>query len=747
MNSMSASRLVLREKLVLIVAAMCSMMPPAVAAEWWRPRADRALDDVPALATTGMSGGATVPDGRVLPEGAIVFGFNNALEPGFPGIVKAENFQFGIGLLPFVELTGRLANYPKDHDRTLGHRDLSANVKVTLPRILRYQPDIAFGLNDLGGGAPLFGAKFIAVSESVGPLRLRAGVAHGEAYLNGPFGGADLAIGRSGLTLFLERNSQASFAGLRYTLPPSEVLGNFRLVATALQPFRINNLGGSQNVGASVGVNLVMSFAENGRRSRRVVSEFSPIWTPPPGYEYAAPLLPQAAQSTGTVMQAGVVSVSSSAIVPAAQQQAESDTMQKIQSALSAAGLERVRIGMDGSTLIVEFENHRFNQNEVDAIGIVLGVASSMASAEVENVAAVVKKANMPLYMIRVDRAAYFTFTQSGDQNDVKSLLTFQYRPTYSDNVRWINSTDAPRGYSRFRIVPSLLKFVGTDVGVLDYSLAADIQGFVPLWKGAELSTSFLTSLAESDNVAHGIFGYAQQRSGLKSLTLSQSFWLTDKLLNVSSLGKFLYDDVGIQNEMTFFTPKSGDLIRMQYTYLRRSDQYYGDASGAGGAFNSGDYRPRNEVTKTGSVSYLWNYQPLGISIETSYNRYVGKDIGPMIFLNRWFGDVQAQAFVRKSNLETRVGFGLAFPLTPRQGMRPGWSHLEGAANFPLRLETRYARKGSCNCITNGIVQEMPMVYSSSINLLNQGRIGRDYLLSQLQRMREAAYLYANLAH
>jgi hypothetical protein len=51
------------------------------------------------------------------------------------------------------------------------------------------------------------------------------------------------------------------------------------------------------------------------------------------------------------------------------------DRQDALQKALVATGLERVRVGIQGSNLVVEYENHRYGQNEADAIGVVLGLA------------------------------------------------------------------------------------------------------------------------------------------------------------------------------------------------------------------------------------------------------------------------------------------------------------------------------------------------------------------------------------
>jgi hypothetical protein len=255
-----------------------------------------------------------------------------------------------------------------------------------------------------------------------------------------------------------------------------------------------------------------------------------------------------------------------------------------------------------------------------------------------------------------------------------------------------------------------------------------NIQAYVPLWKGAEAGISYVRTLAESDDVKHGFLGYAQQPNKLKAAILSQAFWVTDRVLNVTTGGKFNYEATGFQNETTWFVPYRDDQVRLQASRMHRID-FYG---------------LRQDI-RAASASYLWTYQPLGFTAELAYNRYQSKDKGPSLQLSRWYGDVQAQAYIRTSEADKKVGFSLAFPLTPRQGMRPGWTHIEGSSSFPFKLETRLASKGECNCITNSVVEELPMVYSARGNLLNHARTGKDYFVSQLQRMREAALVYASV--
>ncbi len=699
-----------------VTVCLCAILPLIAQAETGA--------DFRALSTSGGSGGLNVPDGGGLAEGAVVLGVNNFRDPQFSAYRPGQTYQFGVGLFEYLEFSGRLSNYPINKNGDLGIRDLSANIKVTLPRLLRYQPEIALGWNDLGGGAPIFSTKYLAASQSFGPLRLTLGGARGKSYMSRTFGGAELILWNTGAAFLLEHNNGAFHLGARYVTPALSGIGNARFALAAQRSVGARDGFGGKVDRSALTASLSIPFGENARNPRRVAMADEPVWIPPPETQHAPHALEANASAASSAAREPVA-----AARPAARPDpdaAQDAALARLQDALVAAGLERVRVGIRGSELVIEYENHRYNQNEVDAIGIALGGGARVIAPELLSVSVITKKAGLALYQTSVRRAEYAQFLLDGDDYEVKRTLSLGYRPELR-GVRWIKPA-GPRGLSRVRVDPQLVKFVGTEIGVFDYALALNTQAFVPLWTGAELTTSVISTVAESHNVSHGFFGYAQQRNGLKSAIASQAFWVGPQILNVTSGGKFLYDDVGVQNETTWFLPYHDDQVRVQYTRTRHVEL------------------PFITWNELGSVSYLWNYAPLGATVELAYNDYVENDRGPSVQVSRWFGDIQAQLYVRKSNLETRVGFSLAMPLTPRQGMKPGWTHLEGASSFPFKLETKLAKPGECNCITQGVVAEMPMVYSARVNLLNQGRMGREYLATQLQRMREAALIYSPVA-
>jgi hypothetical protein len=704
----------------------------------------------PALTNGGPSGGLTIPDGRILPDGDVVLGINNYVDPQYRTADGYVNYLFGIGLFPYFELSGRITNYTEFDEENYLARDLSANVKATVPKIFNWQPDIAFGSNDMGGGAKHFHSNYVTASEEFGFIYGTVGLAHGQSYLNGLLAGIEIPLGNSGLSLLGERNNHADDFGFRYASKPFPMFGNARVVATAQHSYQVQASDGSKFDRTTLGVSIVIPFGSNARnvkmpetvadvvwtpptsyranedmQKKELARAQEPVpasvWTPPPGYETGRPGAPTVAEKSSVVSENPVASPSMAA------EEFPTERLEKLRALLGKAGLERVRVGVTHSKLVIEYENHRYNQNEVDALGIALGLGARMAPDSIERISVITKKADLPLYEMTVGRQAFQRFIDSGDKYEVREGLDVITRPIDDPLVQWLDKEEGKRGYSRVLLTPLFPKFVATEIGIFDYSLAMSVDGLVPLWKGAEFSGNYVQRVSESSEVRDGVFNYAHQASGFKSVTLNQAFWVTDNVLDVISAGKFNYDFAGVQNQMTILVPHRDDQIILQYSKIRESQPY-------------------EKVNETsGAAFYRWIYQPLDTWVEAGYSKYVEGDRGPTLSVNRWFGDIEAQAYFLRSNVTNFIGFQLSFPLTPRQGMQPGISHIEGTSDFSLGLRTVYAHNGQCNCIVNGIAQEIPIGYSTSDLLLNEGRIGKTYFISQLPRMREALLLFTTV--
>ncbi len=697
----------------------------------------------PALNALGQAGGLVIPYAFSLPEGTVEAQYNNYIDPRYGKQATGTNMYWGaVGLLPYVELSGGLADY-------FPMRHLMADVKVEVPKFFRYQPSIAFGATDIGGRTHYFRSKYGVVSQAFGPVTLTAGYGRGDR-LDGFFGGAQVSLWNTGLSLLAEDDSKTPYAGVRYQSPRISWLADANVIGTFTRSIRSTD-GVSPRTSFSVAVQIPLGKRFSSARCESGLCEGPQVPAAqttdagddgPIRLASLQPVDTRAATSNNTALAAAPITYvpplqsyasmmlsdvtaakASDAPSPAIAEALDTSALDEIAAQLFAAGLERVRVGMSGRDLVIEYENHRYNQNEADALGIVLGVASVNAPHGTDKIHVVIKKANEPLGEVIVDRNAFAQFVEGGAPAAASASLTMRTRPTYdADSIAW-HGNDHTHGLTRIQIEPVLSYLYGTEHGVFDFSLGANIEGFVPLWRGAELYASYIAPLYNTKNMDEGhVFSDYRVRGGLNAVALAQSFWIMPQVFNVASIGKFDYSYIGVQNETTVFVPGRPDLIRLRLAYLHHEPGH--------------DELPSE---KNAELTYRWVQPSWKLWIEAGVARFVGGDKGPVATLTRWFDDVSVSLHGEHSGQGTFVGAAISFPLTLRQGMKPGISQVYGSEQFGLDFRTRV---GTTNYLSAGAAENMAFPYSTQQYLLNQGRFSGEYFSTQLYRMRDAYLRY-----
>ncbi len=659
------------------------------------------------ITTQGSTGGLVVPSAQTLGVGDLALTRGNYAEPNLGPFSKRQNYSLGIGLLPNVEIFGRFAEYqnPLPGATINGPRDISANVKLKLPEFWRGQPSIALGLNDVSGGASLFKSRYGVVSDQWGPVRWSAGYAFGSPSggnrangyaFDGAFGGAEFLIGQTGLSLLAEYDGQQKHVGARYTSPNIPWLADAQVVAT------LQRSSGAQD-----------PLGRDMDRSSAAVSVVIPLET--------------LAQKPATFKPSHTLASLDAKPAAGGMTPTAEDRQDALQKALVAVGLERVRVGTQGSNLVVEYENNRYGQNEADAIGLVLGLAAEYAPAGVRRVSAVTLKAGQRLYETSVDVAVFRAYLRDGDPAQARGSLAVDRLPAYAaGDVKWLNPTPTRRSPVRVEVKPELFFLQGTEFGTWDYTLAVNVQAFVPLWRGAELYTSYVERLSNSDNFEPGyIFGAFRFRNGLKVAAVQQGFWLGQHVHANVGVGRYNYDAFGVQGEATLFVPGRDDVIRLR-----------------GGAYERQPGQSRSQSVPA-SLSYRYVHSP-NTWVEAGLQQYSDGTRGPSVVFTRWFGDVGVNVFYRKGGVAQYAGLELSIPLTPRQGMAPGWVQVGGTPQFNQFVRTRIVDSStSVNYVIPTGARDMSLDYNAELHQFNRGRTSQSYYISQLPRMREAFYLYA----
>lgn len=663
------------------------------------------------VSSQGNSGGLVIPYAEVLPLGTVATTYGNYEEPLLGAHATHQNLSFGVGLIPHVEFFGRFANYVNPTTSVInanGPRDISANFKVQLPTFWSNGPKLALGMNDISGGAVYFKSGYVVASDQFGSLGVALGYAQGRAGVtpqptfDGAFGGISWRFGSTGLSALAEYDGQQKHAGLRWHSEPISALGNAQVVASLQHSFGALTPAGVDANTSSFALTLLVPLGDKDTRA----ANFKPS---------ASQALPELDDEPAT----------------AGMQPTPEDRLASLRKALLAVGLERVRVGSRDSALgtlvVVEYENHRYGQNEADALGLVLGLGAEMAPKGVQRVQAVTFKEGLRLYETSVGVEVYRAFLRAGPANSVRdSLLWERLSASYAAQTRWIDAEPTPASRVRIEIKPDLNYTLGTEVGAFDYSLAANLQLIAPLWSGARFYSSYMLPLTHSSNMDSGAtFDMSRQRSGLKAVALEQSFWLGRQALANVAVGRFNYDTWGAQAEAAVFVPETDDLLRL------RAASYNQAPGGLAGQDHALAASYRHLFTPT-----MW--------LEAGLQRYSDGTSGPSLEWNRWFGDVSAQIFYRKGGVAQFAGLQLSFPLTPRQGMAPGPVIFTGTSQYAQSIRTRLVDANqSVNLVQPSAALDLRLETSLDVDRLNAGRMSQGYLMEQVYRMREAFYLYA----
>ena len=519
------------------VVVLGAMLSPLAQAQW------------SGVTPQGNTGGLVIPNAQVLPRGTMSLTYGDYQEPQLGEFANQQNATLGIGILPNIELFGRLTNYTNPATpgtiELNGIRDLSANIKVAVPRPWSWLPQMALGVNDVTGGAVNFKSVYAVTTQSFGPADVTLGYAHGSAAsgrptFDGGFGGIALRIGETGLSALAEHDSQQKHVGVRWQSSPIDMLGGAQVVGSVQRSFDAVNPSGQLAKANNFGLTLLLPL---GRIEKTAVS-FKP---------------------SATLALADVDAQPK----PGQMQPSAEDKLHSLQKALISVGLERVRVGLGdgmlGSVVVVEFENHRYAHNEVDAIGLVLGLAAEMAPRGVQRVQAIALKEGLAIHETSVGVHEYRAFLRGGPSAGVRGSLVWDRAGNSKfSRARWIDAQPSSASLVRMEIKPELNNTYGTEVG-FDYSLAANFQALAPLWKGARMYSSYVVPVGHSSNTEPGYaFQIFRQREGLKSLALQQTAWIGDQLLGTVAAGKYYYDAVGVQVEATVFVPDSSDSLRFR---------------------------------------------------------------------------------------------------------------------------------------------------------------------------------------
>jgi len=669
-------------------------------------------EDLPhSLSMQGYTGLINTPNAQVMNEGDIVFSFNNQFDNHLRDYdenrerTDAEDYVFGVGLLPNFELQGRVK---EQHGYA---RDLSANIKFKIPRIYEYFPDIAFGIQDINGGASWYTNYYVVADKSIGFLRASLGYGYSKAdrsyRMDGLFGGVEAQI-FPWLTLLGEYDAEESHAGVRMSIP-HDWSDKVQLNTTIA-----SNI--SDDYHTSFMINALFPLYETKRFSVPQDSDKNSL---------SEADIDVAHTSLNTVSSKKTVFEEPSYLSEAKETLISPENLAKD---LVEEGLENVTVATKGDILYISYENNVYLWNEIDALGVVLRKAVKLVGTY-KSFIIEPKKSNVLISSFSGSlekAAAYFEKPSYSTQSSFLASLN-QHEPSGGKGFD-VHTEDTNSGLFRTRIVvsPRFTTFVGTEVGLFDYQVLLRTVGYWNLYKGLDLSVRYDTPVANSDELDEdsGIFKDYYNDGGLNALMLNYTVNINGGL-NTLSVGSYEYDYVGAMDQFIYNYDRHTFKVKVGY-------------------FTDNDNE--HEDKKIYLAKYTYNYEPLDLFAEIQAGKYWYQDTGFDIKFKRFFGDVaisveylqtQPDEYLQQGEDTNKyVGLSIEFPLDFRKNRFSGqMGQVRGDNSLSADMRSTIGREDGSNAIVPSSGRVPLTDFESEDYLLNRNRMNLSYIAEHIDRL------------
>ena len=696
------------------------------------------------LAPTGYTAAINSPTADVLPWGGAGLSLSNSnperarkLSQGSFGSANA-----GVGLLPGLELVGRLAYegdlncYVELKTCAVGQRDLSLSAKYQLPVELPLDTRLALGFTDYGGASAEYRSFYGVATSTWGPLDLSLGYGKPKsstALLDGGFGSVVLRLDDHWATI-LEHDSREARLGLNYrrVLTPDLALqlGVSRKLTddSAQQPWQMS---------AALNIMLGGRTPDPLREERRSVAALVPS------------LLPAV---SGDKRDQPVAA----ALVPVA-----SPTPEAVALALRQRGFSQVQVrywpasGDQPALWQVNAEPRRWRQSQVDAMGralaswLALQGKAADGSRPADELLLSLTWQREPVLHAYTSAACLdgwmngWTRCALGNQSGLaygRALELHRELDGLGQRLAGVRARlrqpaqslsrveGEPSWMPQFEIGPGLRYNVGTEVGLLDYSVALELGTEVSLadlapglfWQGV-LSAPLLHSDDYDDGKPFA--GNRHPKLGLDSSLLS---WWKPLPHGVAAQASAGYIDRRYKGGMVDAVWMNGDgRLRLSAT----AGSFEHDTTGL----------RQNPVLG----SARWSLVPGAWQLEATAGRFLGGDQGYRLSSNHWFGDTQVKIYYRDSQRDAGtpqaaqhkfIGASINLPLGPKAAYAVGPVTVRGTDRLALGLETKVGEDD--NNLTYGYGETPRARHGVLSDVTDHDRNGQADLLAQYRRLR-----------
>lgn len=661
----------------------------------------------------GYSGLINTPTATLFDEGKFYLQYGNQVETR-AGYRNGENYNFGVGLWEYVEVSGRLADYNLGSKN--GLTDLSANVKLGIPFIPKDWFSLAIGMQDVGGAASKFNSKYAVVSKNFfEEISFSLGMGKSESNqgrLDGIFAGIAWQP-YQWAKLSAEYDAADTQLGLHLSSPKSWLNSGMQFTTDILVSSTNQELKDDFYYGVGFTVPLGGQEGQGNKNKRMSASVHEP--------SHLDDLNSAAAAPSGSAERL------------------------RVKELLVKEGFEAISIGeIDSKTLYVEFENHVYNRNQIDGLGVVLGIISKHVQYNYANFKLVLKERQIPILAVKGSLAEYDAFLR--DNQPLKlDISTDTFNSQRRDSTLDINDANNIWFKPRFTFWPGLVTRVGTDFGVFDASLALISHVEVPLWPGAAVTAQHTKQVAETKNFEDGeYFSDYKQTTGLKEYSFHQTFSLPYSIKNMSSLGRYrdTYDyfsnevrwqSYGGSHKVNLFT------ARYENQVTPEREHYQGCNILFPACWKEAEPQQRDVVI----AKYLYYNAHFDASAEVQVGQYWQQDKGVVVKLERMFGDVTLNLTYKDTKIDNEeanqfIGLGFSIPLTPRKDYNNKYFQVRGKPKWRYSVNTLVGKDH--NRLTPGTGDTSQRFYNLDSAFYNNNRLSSEYIYGNSNRLRQAYY-------
>lgn len=680
------------------------------------------------LSLQGYTGILNTPSAYVSQEGFISGLYSDQKETMWRDKTSYQhNYLFSVGVFDFAELGGRLTEAPG-----VPARDLSANVKLTTEPLVRnhpYAPVLAAGYQDAGGGAKFFQNRYVVVSEELWRLRLSAGYGFGPQRMKGMFAGGEFKA-HDWFYLLGEHDTRDTNLGARIVTPQ---FWNNPVRFTATVKTSLNHQPGNVDIG--FGFTFPLDFQVRTAPTREAPAAANAVSRTAPDSASHIPAEPlptiEASEAGRLTDNQATVTVSQSPLPPATPPAStETARLTALQKRLVKAGFRNVRVGSrEGETVVIEYENVVFNHNEMDALGVVSGMAAAACSADYRLLTVIIKKKDLRMLQVSMPLKELADFVVQGrNPSGLAERMSVSNRCDDDPSVTFVESDGNSSVLTTSLVLwPGLTTFVGTERGVFDYLLSIKPELFVNLWKGGVINARWDLPLAWSDNLDNGQpFRGSRTPAQMDRLMLFQGVKLLPEVMVNLGAGMVSPEVNGTLNELAWIPGTGNHAVRLVQSWGRSDNN--------------------STTTETYLASYRYYFAAADLFLTGTAGKFMAQDHGFALEMKRMFADTGFAVYYKNSTGADKhhwqaAGVTFSFPLTPARDMKPYYGmQLRGTDDWSYSQETVLTTgTQKTNDVLNFQLAATPQPTASLYNqYLNRDRLSEAYIMAHLPRLHSA---------